>query len=79
MKVAISIPDPVFNAADRIAKRLGISRSELYAKALAFYLERQRQEGVTDTLDRVYADADDSQLPEDLRVLQELSVRGERW
>ena len=34
MKIAVSIPDPVFKAAERLAKRLGVSRSELYARAI---------------------------------------------
>ncbi|MEM6753148.1 MAG: ChpI protein, partial [Cyanobacteria bacterium P01_C01_bin.38] len=33
MKTAISIPDPLFEAAEQFAKRLGLSRSELYAMA----------------------------------------------
>jgi metal-responsive CopG/Arc/MetJ family transcriptional regulator len=80
MKTAISVPDPLFEAADRLAHRLGVSRSELYAKAMAAFLERHRQEGVTAALDRVYgALAEGSQLPADLASLQELSVPTERW
>jgi len=32
MKTAVSVPNDVFRAAERAAKRLGISRSELYAR-----------------------------------------------
>jgi len=35
MKTAISIPDRVFRSAEQLAARLGVSRSELYSKALA--------------------------------------------
>ena len=35
MKTAVSLPDEVFDEAEHLAKRLKISRSELYAKALA--------------------------------------------
>ena len=34
MKVAVSIPDPVFAEAEALAKRMKLSRSKLYAKAL---------------------------------------------
>jgi metal-responsive CopG/Arc/MetJ family transcriptional regulator len=34
MKVAVSIPDPVFAQGEALAKRMKISRSKLYAKAL---------------------------------------------
>jgi metal-responsive CopG/Arc/MetJ family transcriptional regulator len=39
MKTAISIPDLLFDEAEKLAQRLGMSRSELYAKALAAYIE----------------------------------------
>jgi len=80
MKTAISIPNPIYQAADRLARRLGVSRSELYAKAVATYLERHRQEGITTALDRVYAaHPEESRVPADVRVLQEFSVPAERW
>lgn len=60
MKTAISIPDAVFEAAETLAKRLGMARSELYSKAIAEYLERHRAAGVRERLDSVYAAADDA-------------------
>ena len=43
MKTAISIPDPVFRSAERLAARLGLSRSELYCRALKDLLARHDQ------------------------------------
>ncbi|MGH7297362.1 MAG: hypothetical protein ACRELB_20670 [Polyangiaceae bacterium] len=63
MKTAISIPDSIFRAAEQTARRLRVSRSELYAKAVAAYVEAHRGEGVTDALNRVYAKADSSLDP----------------
>ena len=40
MKTAVSIPGPVFAAADKLATKLRISRSQLYADALEAYLVR---------------------------------------
>jgi len=40
MKTAVSVPDEVFDEAEHLAKRLKISRSELYAKALAEFVSR---------------------------------------
>jgi metal-responsive CopG/Arc/MetJ family transcriptional regulator len=80
MKTAISLPDPIFKAADRLARRLGISRSELYAKAVSAYLERYRQEGITAALNRVYgSNPEESQVEADVLALQEASVPRERW
>lgn len=54
MKTAVSIPDPVFAAADALAHRLGLSRSELYATALKRYVDEHRQIGVRERLNVVY-------------------------
>jgi predicted transcriptional regulator len=54
MKTAISLPDELFADADRMAVQLGMSRSQLYATALAEYLARHRESDVTAALDRVY-------------------------
>jgi hypothetical protein len=52
VKTAISLPDPLFDAGERAAQRLGISRSELYAKALATFLEEDEGEDVTQEINR---------------------------
>ncbi|HSN55526.1 MAG TPA: hypothetical protein VLT32_12685 [Candidatus Sulfomarinibacteraceae bacterium] len=78
MKTAISIPDEVFDAAEKLAARLGMSRSQLYATALRQYLEAHRSRGVTARLDAVYNDNDSSL---DLRVAeaQTASLGEEDW
>ncbi|MGD0128572.1 MAG: ChpI protein [Terriglobia bacterium] len=55
MKTAVSIPDPLFHAAEREAKRQKVSRSRLYAKAVATYLQARRDKGIKEALDAVYA------------------------
>ncbi len=55
MKTAVSIPDPLFRAAEREAKRQKVSRSRLYAKAVATYLQSRRDKGIKEALDAVYA------------------------
>jgi metal-responsive CopG/Arc/MetJ family transcriptional regulator len=54
MKTAISIPDPIFHAAERAAKRQKLSRSRFYAKAVAAYLKSQQEKGIKEALDAVY-------------------------
>ncbi len=58
MKTAISLPDPIFQEAERFARRAGKSRSRLYGEALAEYLERHSSDAITETLDRVCAGLD---------------------
>ncbi len=58
MKTAVSLPDDVYARAERAARRLGRTRSALYAEALREYLDRHEQEqlSVTAFLDEVYLD-----------------------
>jgi metal-responsive CopG/Arc/MetJ family transcriptional regulator len=53
MKTAISLPDDLFQAAERHAKREGKSRSQLYSEALAEYLTRHAPDEVTEGMNRV--------------------------
>jgi len=56
MKTAVSIPDDVFADAERLAKQLKKSRSQLYSHALREYVTRHAGEHVTEALDKVCAD-----------------------
>jgi metal-responsive CopG/Arc/MetJ family transcriptional regulator len=53
MKTAVSLPDDLFRAAERHAKRLRKPRSQLYADALAEYLARHAPDEVTEAMNRV--------------------------
>ena len=53
MKTAVSVPDELFARADRLAKGLGISRSELYSRALAEFLARRDPVQATAAWDEV--------------------------
>ncbi len=80
MKTAVSIPDEVFEAAERAAKKLGMSRSELYANAVREFIEHYRRENVTEKLNEVYADNESaSELDRGLEALQALSLEKEDW
>ena len=56
MKTAISIPDPVFQEAERAARRLKVSRSELYRLALEAFLAMHRDSEVTASYDEAFAE-----------------------
>lgn len=78
MKVAISIPDTVFRVADKTAKKLGISRSALYTKAIHQFLELYSQADVTERLNQVYP-ATDSSLDSVLKEMQNVTLKKEPW
>lgn len=48
MKTAISLPDELFQAGEALAKRLKLSRSEVYARALEYYVALQSTDDVTE-------------------------------
>lgn len=54
MKVAVSVPDPTFQAAERVSKRLGMSRSQLYARAIDAFVKTYRDTEVREALAAVY-------------------------
>ena len=56
MKTAVSVPDDVFESAERLARRERRSRSEVYSAALREYVARHSPDEVTDAIDRVVAD-----------------------
>ncbi len=56
MKTAISIPDDVFESAERLARRTKKSRSQLFSDAVREYVARHGQEEITEAMDRVCAE-----------------------
>ena len=78
MKVAVSIPDALFESGERVSKRLGVSRSRLYATALAEFVAKNRGRKVTERLNVVYG-AVDSRLPAAVRRLQSKSLPPKPW
>jgi len=59
MKVAVSVPNDVFERADRLARATGRSRSDVYSSALREYVARHSPDEITIALDRVIADIGD--------------------
>jgi predicted transcriptional regulator len=57
MKTAISLPDDLFDDAERLAKVLKKSRSRLYGEAVREYVARHSADQITEALDRVCASA----------------------
>jgi metal-responsive CopG/Arc/MetJ family transcriptional regulator len=53
MKIAVSVPDDVFERADRLARSAGRSRSDVYSSALRESVARPEPDEITEALDRV--------------------------
>ncbi len=60
MKTAVSIPDDVFEQAETLAHREKRSRSEVYARALSEYVARHAPDRITEAMNRVLDEVDES-------------------
>lgn len=78
MKVAISLPDPIFSAAEKLAHRLRVSRSQLYAQAIEEYLGKRQDSLVTERLNAIYSAAQEALDPA-LAAAQTGAVGHEAW
>jgi predicted transcriptional regulator len=80
MKTAISLSDSLYRAANRIARRLGISRSEVFQRALSAYVSAHEDAGITEALDAVYPEGGETgRLDPALSRLQAASLPKEDW
>jgi predicted DNA-binding protein len=79
VKTAISLPDKLFYKADQLAKQQGISRSELYKKALEDYVEKQySKEAIIENLNRVYGE-DPGELDPAFRAVVRRMFENNEW
>ena len=78
MKRVVLLPDDVFEAAEELAREMGVSRSRLYSIAIEEFVARCRQGKVRQRLDRIYSQSDGS-LDPSLAELQSLTAAGREW
>lgn len=79
MKIAISVPDDVFEAGEHLAKQLGLSRSQLYADALSAYLSERGAAAVTAKLNAIYARESTAKADPAFDHLQLIRLANEAW
>jgi predicted transcriptional regulator len=78
MKTAVSVPDPIFERAEKLARRMRKSRSQLYSDALREYTARHDPATVTAALDALY-DGEDSKPDRFLRESARRTLRSTDW
>ena len=78
MKTAVSVPDELFTLAEVAARRLRVSRSQLYATALAEFLSRHETDAITERLNGIYARRD-ARVDPLLHRAQLASLEKDRW
>jgi len=55
MKTSVSVPDDLFRQAEEAARRLRMSRNELFSTAISEFLQRQESKAITERLNEVYS------------------------
>jgi metal-responsive CopG/Arc/MetJ family transcriptional regulator len=80
MKTAISMEDDLLAEADRMAKRIGVSRSRLLSLAVRDYLTRHRQQQMTERLNEIYRrnNAEDAELAGRMKAKFRQAIK-DRW
>jgi len=78
MKTDIVIPNPISDAAQQQAQKLGISLSEFYTSALAAYVAACQRNDVTEALNRLY-ETEPSAMDQFLLKVQVASLGEEAW
>ena len=78
MKTAVSLPDDLFRLAERAARKLKMSRSQLYATAIAEFLDRRQARKITEHLNEIYSE-EPSKLHPALHRAQTKSLAKEPW
>jgi metal-responsive CopG/Arc/MetJ family transcriptional regulator len=78
MKTAVSLPDDLFRQAEATARRLRVSRSGLYAKAIAEFLKRQNGNAITERVNDVYSRRP-AQVDSGLHRSQMKSLEKDAW
>jgi metal-responsive CopG/Arc/MetJ family transcriptional regulator len=78
MKTAVSVPDALFDEAERLATRLGMTRSGLYAAALEDFVSRHQARRVSERLDAIYSN-ESSDLDPGVSAAQRKVLKGSDW
>jgi metal-responsive CopG/Arc/MetJ family transcriptional regulator len=80
MKTAISIPDKIFSEAEQLAHLLGISRSELFTKAVIEFLERKNTNKIIEKLNDLYSKEDSILKVNDYKLqMKSLDLLKDEW
>jgi metal-responsive CopG/Arc/MetJ family transcriptional regulator len=68
MKTAISLPNILYEKADKTASYMGIPRSKLFSLALEEFIEKHNGQLITDKINEVYEKIDQREFDHYLNV-----------
>lgn len=74
MKTAVSVPDEIFESAERLATQRGVTRSALYAQALEAFLNANEIDPLIEAINRIADHQVDTRLDPALKRLQNVTL-----
>ena len=75
---AVVLPIPLFEEGEKLASHFGISRSELYSRAISSYISEYQKERTIGELNRIYGE-EGKELDSEIIELQRQSLSKEKW
>lgn len=78
MKTAISVPSEVFQLSERLAKKLKVSRSAVFAMGVKKLGEEHYEDTITANLNKIY-ETEDSSVDPVLLKMALMSLPKEKW
>jgi len=78
VKTAISIPDSIYKAAEKLTAQLGMTRSALYTEAIKKFLLDFRNDRITEKLNEIF-EKESSNLDPVLEKMQTISMEEVEW
>jgi hypothetical protein len=78
VKTAISLPEDLFRRAEAAARKLKMSRSQLYATAIREFIERRQAAKITQHLNEVYS-TEPARIDPAVASGQSKSIEKESW
>jgi hypothetical protein len=78
VRITISLPDDLFRLAEAVARKLRMSRSQLYATTIAAFLARCRTSRITERLNEIYSE-EPAKLDPALHSAQIISLESDSW
>lgn len=79
MKVAVSIPDPIFDEAEALARRMKISRSKVYARALKEFVANNDRPSLTEQINAALDEIGEEPDPVVLRAGARTALKHTEW
>jgi len=78
VKTNILIPEPISQAAEQLARQMGITLDEFYTTVVTEYVVAHQKQTITESLNRIY-ETETSRIDPAIAQMQNKTLRSETW